>query len=136
MRTFDGFFDQLGDLDWLAVIVGALVLMVLGYLWYGPLFGKQWSRATGIPMNTEMEPGPLVQTALYSLVASIGVAYMGALDDVEHAIVTSILVAILFILPVMWAAVTWEKMNRTVAMIHVGYWFVGIALVVFVQGLF
>lgn len=31
----------------LAVLVAALLPMVLGALWYGPLFGKQWMRMVG-----------------------------------------------------------------------------------------
>jgi hypothetical protein len=112
------------------------VFMVIGYLWYGPLFGKQWSSGTGIPMSNDMNPPLLIQTAIYSLVASIGVAYLGVLDDVEHALVSSLLVAILFIAPVLWSSVVWAKKNTTVWFIDVSYWFVAIAVVVFVQGLF
>ncbi len=38
----------LGDLNWLAVIVGAIAFFALGGLWYSnALFGKQWSEAVG-----------------------------------------------------------------------------------------
>jgi hypothetical protein len=36
------------NVNWLAVIVAALVPFVIGSLWYGPLFGKGWSTLTGI----------------------------------------------------------------------------------------
>ena len=29
-------------INYIAVLVAAIVNMVLGFLWYGPLFGKQW----------------------------------------------------------------------------------------------
>lgn len=32
-------------INWLAVIVSALAAMVIGFLWYGPLFGKAWKKA-------------------------------------------------------------------------------------------
>ena len=35
-------------LNWLAVVVAAIVGFPLGALWYGPLFGKAWMAATGI----------------------------------------------------------------------------------------
>jgi Protein of unknown function (DUF1761) len=41
--TFD-----LGALNWLAVIAGAVVYFVLGALWYSPmLFAKAWQRSIG-----------------------------------------------------------------------------------------
>ena len=38
-----------------AVLASGIVAMVLGFLWYGPLFGKAWMRGNGIdPNNKEM----------------------------------------------------------------------------------
>ena len=34
-------------IDWVGVIVATLAAMVLGALWYGPLFGKQWFALIG-----------------------------------------------------------------------------------------
>ena len=34
--------------NYLAVLCSAVVMMVLGGLWYGPLFGKQWMALMGI----------------------------------------------------------------------------------------
>ena len=33
---------NLFDVNWLAVLVATLIPMAVGFLWYGPLFGKQW----------------------------------------------------------------------------------------------
>lgn len=35
--------------NYLAIIVSAVAAMVLGFLWFGPLFGKEWIRLMGIP---------------------------------------------------------------------------------------
>lgn len=34
--------------NWLAVILAAVSTFALGALWYGPLFGRPWSRASGV----------------------------------------------------------------------------------------
>src|SRR3989344_7706455 len=34
-------------INYLAVLVAAIAAMVLGYLWYGPLFGKEWAKLMG-----------------------------------------------------------------------------------------
>lgn len=31
----------------LAVVLAAVVSMIVGWLWYGPLFGKQWMALMG-----------------------------------------------------------------------------------------
>jgi hypothetical protein len=36
------------DLNWLAIIVAAVSTFILGGLWYGPLFGRVWMRASGV----------------------------------------------------------------------------------------
>ncbi len=33
------------QIHWLAVVVGTVAFMGLGFLWYGPLFGKPWLAA-------------------------------------------------------------------------------------------
>ncbi len=38
-----------------AVLIAGILSMVLGFLWYGPLFGKVWMRGNGIdPDNKEL----------------------------------------------------------------------------------
>ena len=41
-----------------AVLVAALFTFVLGFLWYGPLFGRTWLRLVGLNPES-MKPGPL-----------------------------------------------------------------------------
>lgn len=35
------------DVNWLAVIVAAVINMFVGFLWYGPLFGERWMQLIG-----------------------------------------------------------------------------------------
>lgn len=39
---------MLENVNWVAVVVSAVVLMALGFAWYGPLFGKQWMKLSGL----------------------------------------------------------------------------------------
>jgi hypothetical protein len=39
---------NLSNINWFAVFLAPLLGFVIGGLWYGPLFGKAWMRATGI----------------------------------------------------------------------------------------
>lgn len=44
------------SVNWAAVLVAAALNMVLGYLWYGPFFGKKWMALMGMDPNKTMDP--------------------------------------------------------------------------------
>ena len=135
--TFDIFFERIGDLDWLAVVVGAVVFLAVGYAWFGPLFGRQWSAGTGIPMvSGTPATGKLVAAFVYSFVLSGAVNYFGVLDgDIEHSLVTGILLGVAVIGAASYAAVVWEKQKQSVWVINTLYLFVAITIVTYIQGL-
>jgi Protein of unknown function (DUF1761) len=63
--------DMLGQLNWLAVIVGALIYFVLGAVWYAPpIFGRAWQRSIG--WDPEAAP-PQMRITTYAIPA---VAYL------------------------------------------------------------
>ena len=132
--TFDWFFDQLGDLDWLGVILGTVLMVVLGAVWWGPLFGKQWSAARGVAYEMKPDPQKVIATVIYSFLFNIGLGYW-AFDDFEHAVVMALVFGVLLILPVMYSAVVWAGENVKVFAIDAGYWLVAIILAGFLQGL-
>jgi len=136
--SFSDFFDYLTELDWIAAIVGAVAVMVLGLLWYGPLFGKQWSAGTGVPMASGMPPTPkLISTAVYSIVFNVGIAYtFGAADDIEHALVLGgLVIGVLLIGSMMYSQVVWEGRKTNVYLIDLLYVFLAGAVAIYVQGL-
>ena len=72
------------DVNWLAVLVSAVVNMGVGALWYGPLFGQAWMGELGYTMD-DIEGG--------------GVGYL-------IAAVNSVLMAFVLANVVAWAGVT------------------------------
>lgn len=83
------------NIPWVAVIVATVANMVLGFLWFGPLFGKQWSEASGVSMDNTEAPNPSVYAvpALGALLAAIVLwNMMGAMaaTDMVGAITTAI----------------------------------------------
>jgi hypothetical protein len=43
------------SVNWWAVIVAAIVKFVIGYVWYMPLFGKQWRALLKVPEGASPE---------------------------------------------------------------------------------
>ncbi len=70
------------DLNWLAVVVAAVVQQIVGFLWYGPLFGRMWLQAVG---KTREELGsPTIAIAVSvvcSFVTAIAIALLLTLAD-------------------------------------------------------
>jgi hypothetical protein len=81
-------FDALGQLNWLAVIVGALIYFALGALWYSPvLFQRQWQRSIGWdPQRTPPEMSPLTYLipAVAYLVMAIAIGLLAAASGTDN----------------------------------------------------
>jgi hypothetical protein len=43
-------------INWWAIIVTTVVSFVLGFLWFGPVFGKVWMKTIGVSMPPEITP--------------------------------------------------------------------------------
>jgi hypothetical protein len=41
---------------WKPVLASGVVMFIVGFLWYGPLFGKKWLELSGIPMPENKPP--------------------------------------------------------------------------------
>ena len=73
------------SVNWLAVLVGTVLSMALGALWYGPLFGQYWLKLIG-KTEEELESNPMmyVKTAVAAfvgmLVLNLVVVAFGATD--------------------------------------------------------
>jgi epoxyqueuosine reductase len=57
-------------INWLAVAVSAIANLVVGGLWYGPLFGRPWMKELGLTME-DVESGPVSPGYLIAFVNSI-----------------------------------------------------------------
>lgn len=45
----------MGDINYLAVLLGAVAFWLIGAIWYGPLFSKPWKAAIGMTAELEAE---------------------------------------------------------------------------------
>jgi hypothetical protein len=95
-------FDVLGDVNWLAILVGALVWFILGALWYGPLFSKAWIAASGVDPTAEGQrpsAGIYVFPLLADLVATVALAMLAEATGsttLGHGIILGLVVGVGF----------------------------------------
>jgi Protein of unknown function (DUF1761) len=67
-------FDTLSDLNWLAVLAGAVIYFALGALWYSPmLLGRPWQRSIGWDPN-QTPPQMSATTYVVPLIAFVVMA--------------------------------------------------------------
>lgn len=59
--------------NYLAVVVSAIASMVIGFLWYGSLFGKQWMALSGI------NPAKIDEAKKQSMGKGYALAFVGSL---------------------------------------------------------
>ena len=52
----DPVLHLLSEMNWLAIVVATVITFILGAIWYGPLFGKAWMKATGVTEETAGNP--------------------------------------------------------------------------------
>ena len=97
--------DTLGDLNWLAVIVGAVIYFAIGAAWFTPIvLGRQWQRAIGWDETRrppEMNPITYVGPAIAYLVAAIATGMLALAtgsNTVGEGIVLGLVVGIGFAL--------------------------------------
>jgi hypothetical protein len=138
MMTFSDFFDHFSDLDWVGVLVGTAALMVFGFLWYGPILGKLWARATGTEQSSSAAGMgvPMVLTAVYLFVFNVGISYLVPFDDIEYALVWGLIVGVLLVGPALFSGVVWIKHTMTAFLIGLVHWVLAAGIAIYVQGLF
>lgn len=63
--------DVAVPINYVAVVVAAVAAIVLGFLWFGPIFGKHWMKLTGMSKPT-MTPAMKQQMMKSYLLMSLG----------------------------------------------------------------
>jgi hypothetical protein len=117
------------DVNFIAVIIAAIVNMALGYAWYGPLFGKQWMKLTG-RTKEDIEKGkkdmPMVMGTMFvgALVMAYVLAVFISLTNSTGAVAGAMIgfwAWLGFVATTMLQDVLYEKKNKNLAAINMGY---------------
>jgi len=122
----------------IAVLVAAIVVFVLGWLWYSPLlFYKPWRRARGMDpavamAGAKMPTGKLVIELVRCLVLAYIVAHFVAALGITNwmgAVHFGIFLWIGFPVVLLVGSILWENTPVKVAAIHAGDWLVKLLVI-------
>jgi hypothetical protein len=123
--------------NWIAVAAAAISNMILGFLWYGPLFGKPWIKLSGLSNEKleEMKKKGMSMTYLYSFLGAIAMAcVMGVFVDLANAttLMDGAMVGFLAWLgiaaPVQLTQVLYENKSWKLYAINTGYFLVSLKI--------
>ena len=146
--TFENFFDALGELEWLDLLVAAIAVFVFAWIWYGPLFGNAWRSATNREMSTP-DPMTMVQGFAKFFIFGIGVSWFvpalhvfsgnvtsSGLDSSFETLLVSAFVLGFFVIGMALASrVVWEGGPWSLWGIDFGFWFLAAFISAYVQDL-
>ncbi len=125
-------------INYWAIVLCVVVAVVLGTLWYGPLFGKAWMRIVGIKKPDEMTPAikrTMMRSYTLSLITSFGMAYVLAhvlyyttaitrVAGVNTGVQVALWSWIGFVVPATIGSVLWEDRPWKYWFITAGYYLV------------
>jgi len=131
---------NLGDLNWLAVVVSAVAFYAFGALWYSVLFGKAWAAEMGVDPNNPPETN-MVKTMGGSFVlelvaaAALGMVMMEAgAEGYMGGIHTGLLVGLGIVSVMMGVNYIYEQRSVKLWLINAAHMTIGLALVGAIQG--
>ncbi len=117
--------------NWLAVVLCGVAYMVIGMLWYGPLFGKAWTKLMHwkkADIEKAKKSGEMPKTYSISLLASFVMAYalnlvmkISAISSVSEAVQLAIWLWVGFVAMSWLTLVLFEKKPSKLVAINTGY---------------
>lgn len=123
----------MGPINWLAVVLSANLVIAIGFVWYGPLFGGAplFGRVSGEqghgggPIRGLL--GAIVLHGISALMLAHNFARLGA--DVLAAKpwlywMQAGGIALAFIAPALWMSYSRQRLSRREAMVDSGFWVV------------
>ena len=114
--------------NWIPFVIAILLPMLLGSLWYGPIFGKIWMEMMDLTeekIRENLNPiksygGSLVGSVLTVYVISLLIAYMD-MGTLGGGLTVGFAVWVGFVLPIGWQSVAWEDKAMGVFVLNQAY---------------
>ena len=126
------------DVNYLAVLVAAIAQMIIGAVWYGPLFGKQWMSYSKIkPDKKTMQKMKekakhsyavmFIGSIITAMVFSYIIDYANATTAID-GMIGGFWVWLGFVVPLLSGSVLWEGKPKGLYFRNVAYYLVSLAV--------
>lgn len=129
----------MGDINWLSLIIAAILPSILGFAWYSPmLFGKAWmdsigmteekAKSANMPLNMGLSLVLSFFLAFFLLATVNGMGQEGEFDTFKHGAFHGLLLGILVVVPTFITNGLFEQRAWKTMLINVAYWTLTLAL--------
>ncbi|MBI5507967.1 MAG: DUF1761 domain-containing protein [Deltaproteobacteria bacterium] len=131
-------------LDFAAILVAVLSNLVLGGLWYGPMFGGTWAKLVGMDISKKPPASAMVRGYVMMVVGAFLTAYVlahsaevwrpsswGLQGDAPawtYGVMSAGFTWVGFYLPVLSGSVAWEGKSWKLFAINAAYYFVALQI--------
>ena len=128
--------------NYLAVLAAVLSNIVIGFLWYGPVFGNPWRKEMGVPADAKPAPGQMRRSMLLMVIGAFLMAWVLAYDvavwrpstwkagadqaAAVYAFFAAFFVWLGYIVPLLLGSIAWENKSWRLFAINAGYWFIAL----------
>lgn len=132
-------------INYLAVLVSGIFMMVLGAIWYGPLFGKQWIALMGFDPQKVADMQSKGASAMWKSYALMALGALSMSFILAHSIIFAetylnmwnisggLAVGFAnwlgFIVPITLGSVLWEGKSWKLWALNAGYYLVGLLVI-------
>ena len=110
-------------ISWLAIAVAVVANFFVGYLWYGPLFGKAWAKEKGYDMSVKPQASVMIRGMSFMIIGNFFMAYVfahnmaawsfvpgaDAMSATESILSAAIFTCLGFYVPVELSNVAWSR---------------------------
>lgn len=122
------------NVSWTAVIVGAVVAFLVGWVWYSPqLFGTKWAEGVGVELGA---PGGMPMGAMaYQAVGLLLMSWFVGVTAANNALLTVILATVAFSIMLM-AGGKFANQSSYANHVNAGYWLISLVVMVIANGVF
>jgi Protein of unknown function (DUF1761) len=125
--------EIINGVSWLAVLAGAIVSFLLGWLWYSPkLFGEKWAAGSGVKMGTA-DQMPVVAMASQGIGLLLMSWFVGVTAN-SNALYTVILATIAFTV-LQFSGNSFSGKSSYARYVDAGYWIVSLVIMILCEGL-
>ena len=114
------------NVNWMAVIVGALLAFFAGWAWYSPkLFGKRWAQGLAI----DLAGAPPVAAMMLQGLGLFLLSWFVAVTAASGALMTLLLGALAFVV-LGYSGESFAEHTPAVRLINGGYWVLAVVVMI------
>ncbi len=122
-------------INYLGIILGTALNIVLARIWYGVFFKDLWRSLTNRTATEKPDRLQMVVALIFGLMMSLGVNLLVglfAIDTLAWGLFIGLVLGVLIVAPIILGEWIWDKKNFELAAINAGFYLVYLVLAFFI----